>query len=416
MKTKIIKEFTRKDLHQHFEVPFDVTEDVDVIILGFKVVSDKPADLIELGLRDPEKMRGWTGVVRSEVVITKEYATPGYLAGDLIPGEWCFLISTYDVPENGCRVELTVELKMKKYRWFKGDPHFHTDHSDGNRNISDSLIECRRNGLDFVVFADHNTTTQNNLLPTDKYIIVIPGMELTTPLGHSNLSGLKQPVKDFRCTDKKDVFDKFEETRSNGGFIGINHPIRVDPEDFNWKWGFDLPIDWIEVWNGSWSPRNKNALNWWHEQLCSEKRIPIVSGTDNHRIQRFKTHELGFTHVFADSIDKISILEAMKKGNSFVASKSGPVISEIKSNNSAMFGNSTSDKNIRFNIEKLHINDKVLLISEKGIQKTIVVVKNGPLEIDYQNMNTKFIRIEIRGKEINMKDEVVKLLTNPIYF
>ena len=31
-------------------------------------------------------------------------------------------------------------------------------------------------------------------------------------------------------------------------------------------------------------------------------------------------------------------------------------------------------------------------------------------------MNSKFMHIDIRGKEKNMKDEVVKLLTNPIYF
>ena len=72
---------------------------------------------------------------------------------------------------------------------------------------------------------------------------------------------------------------QIEEARAAGAMIVFNHPF-CSPE-CGWKWGFDIaPFDAIEIWNGAMMHENENTrcLDWWHNQLCAGKKIPVTGG------------------------------------------------------------------------------------------------------------------------------------------
>jgi hypothetical protein len=63
--------------------------------------------------------------------------------------------------------------------------------------------------------------------------------------------------------------------------VFLNHPMcRNCP----WKWGFDVPFDGIEIWNGPIKDADYDAIDWWHGELkAAARHIPAVGGSDSHR-------------------------------------------------------------------------------------------------------------------------------------
>src|SRR5450759_4931530 len=47
---------------------------------------DRSAGVLDLGCEAPQSFRGWSGGARGEFTITRDAATPGYLAGELEAG------------------------------------------------------------------------------------------------------------------------------------------------------------------------------------------------------------------------------------------------------------------------------------------------------------------------------------------
>ena len=48
---------------------------------------DRTTGVVDLGLVGPDRFGGWSGGERSEVTVTREWATPGYVPGE-VGGEW----------------------------------------------------------------------------------------------------------------------------------------------------------------------------------------------------------------------------------------------------------------------------------------------------------------------------------------
>lgn len=78
-------------------------------------------------------------------------------------------------------------------RWYKGDFHTHTHLSDGKESVSSAMRKARMMDLDFYV------PTEHNIIPTgweDDYMLILPGVEITTKIGHCNLIGIdKMPER-----------------------------------------------------------------------------------------------------------------------------------------------------------------------------------------------------------------------------
>ena len=65
---------------------------------------DQSGAILDLGCFGPAGFRGWSGGARSSFVITPGEATPGYLPGELEPGQWHVAIGLYRLPPDGAAV------------------------------------------------------------------------------------------------------------------------------------------------------------------------------------------------------------------------------------------------------------------------------------------------------------------------
>ena len=85
----------------YIEVPFQMPERVEEIHVSYQVEShgDEAAKaVIDLGIRDAERVRGWSGGARQEFSIGLNQATPGYQPGRLAPGIGLFSITPTRFP------------------------------------------------------------------------------------------------------------------------------------------------------------------------------------------------------------------------------------------------------------------------------------------------------------------------------
>jgi hypothetical protein len=217
-------------------VPFEVPRGAARVRVSYEYAREGGANTLDLGLFDSRSdgpgreaggrgFRGWSGGRRSEFFITREEATPGYLAGDLPAGRWRVVLGLYKVAPAGVdvKVEITVETSRRvtasraraprpranaprrttrpgrgpawtKLHWYAGDLHMHTLHSDGDWTVQGLAAAAREAGLDFISVTDHNTSSHHE--DVDKADagsgrpLVMRGEEVTTYGGHANAWGL----------------------------------------------------------------------------------------------------------------------------------------------------------------------------------------------------------------------------------
>jgi hypothetical protein len=79
---------TRADFEHYREVPFDLPEGVTRLTIRFTYGGKDQRSVIDLGLADPQRLRGWSGGARDHMTLSTEEATPGYLPGPLPAGRW----------------------------------------------------------------------------------------------------------------------------------------------------------------------------------------------------------------------------------------------------------------------------------------------------------------------------------------
>ncbi len=104
--------------------------------------------VIDLGLFDPERFRGWSGSNKNWFTVSEVDATSSYLPGPLPPGTWHLLLGIPNI-RSGAQAEYKAEVYIsasieppdfKPARrpalrsglgWYRGDLHAHTAQSDG---------------------------------------------------------------------------------------------------------------------------------------------------------------------------------------------------------------------------------------------------------------------------------------------
>src|SRR4029077_19825614 len=130
----------------YFEVPFDVPEGVHRITVDFSYTGKDHKTTLDLGIADPYRFRGNSGGNKSHFTISETDATPSYLPGAIPAGKWRLLISVPNIlpaEESEYRAEVRFDSKLEDggfasaplavgARWYRGDLHMHTAHSDGS--------------------------------------------------------------------------------------------------------------------------------------------------------------------------------------------------------------------------------------------------------------------------------------------
>jgi hypothetical protein len=292
--------WTREDraLRIWHPLPFEVGAGCRAVAVELRY--DASAAVIDLGCAGQHGWRGWSGGARRRYVITPHAATPGYLPGELEPGEWQVILGLHRVPADGADYTVTVttdgpELPEEPppappvphrpparelpaapgLRWVAADLHAHTVHSDGRLTVGELAALAVGAGLDALAVTDHNTVSHHAELAEagKRYgIALIPGQEVTTEAGHANAFGDIGWV-DFR----RPAATWLSTVDERGGLLSINHPLAAD---CGWRHPMPVRPPLAEVWHSSWEvARWSGPLAWW--LAWGAATIPI-GGSDWH--------------------------------------------------------------------------------------------------------------------------------------
>jgi len=340
--------------HMATHVPhrFDVPEDVGTLRLDFTFAPRHPgvgdiAHQLSISVYGPGGARGTRhNNADQSPVISRSWASPGYLAGPIEAGEWVVEIDVHRILPPGdvtyrievvCEAEecevppvtLAPELPRKPKRrgpgWYTGDLHGHTFHSDGDFSPAEYLQTAHQRGYDFVALTDHNTFSavpQVRRL-AENWINVIGGVELTTFNGHALVLGL-EGWSEWRVKDGTTMSGIARAVHERGGIYVIAHPkSEGHPFCAGCRWAFsDMlpgPARHVEIWNRAWIERthNEGAVQMFYKWLDDGCRMVATAGTDTHRPVPFD-HRIPANRVYAEDNTPEAILSALRRGHSFV--------------------------------------------------------------------------------------------------
>ena len=338
----------------YFEVPFTVPAGVHRISVDFQYTGKEQRATLDLGIADPERFRGASGGNKSHFTIGEADATPSYLPGAIPAGKWRLLIS---VPNMRARVvshykaeirfnaraedsSFTAQALPVGTRWYRGDLHMHTAHSDGNcKSQSGRQVPCplfltvqaaASRGLDFIAITDHNTDSHydqmRELQPFFDHLLLIPGREMTTFHGHFNVFGVTQ-FMDWRISKGGlDLNAVLRDARSKGGIASVNHAEAPGGEVcMGCRWtppeGTDMGLfSAVEVIN--YGDVMFSSAKYWDSQLRAGHRLAAIGGSDNHNatIAPGDVGAIGWptTGVEADELSVGAILDGIRTGRTFV--------------------------------------------------------------------------------------------------
>jgi hypothetical protein len=456
-------------------VPFDVGPHAVRISISYQYDRANGANTIDIGLFDARSsgtdtdsrgFRGWSGGRRSEFFISRDEATPGYMRGEMPAGKWHIILGLYRVAPAGVDVTFkidveTVNVERKSMpsepatspsvsgastieisgptlpgqkvagngnRWWRGDLHMHTVHSDGNWTIAELISSARNTGLDFIVITDHNTASHHSeidrLSKDLKQPLVMRGEEITTYGGHTNAWGLPSGKWiDFRTHpgDNARISEIASQAHKAGALISVNHPFVLCG---GCAWTYEATardFDAIEVWNGPWDFTDEPALQMWDKILQTGRRITAIASSDSHRPDT----PIGkpSTHVAARALSQAALLTAIRQGRVYLTEKpAGPVITfEADVTTSKLRAHLTigdevqlsAPETIRFLIttESAPPDATVSLISNGRVVNSFSArADNQPEVIEIKCQQNSYFRLEVRDKA-----KTVLALTNPIY-
>lgn len=312
---------TRAD-HEHYrEVPFEVPADATRITVRFAYDGKEQRSVIDLGLLDPERFRGWGGGSHPAFTVSGEEASPGFLSGPLPAGRWRLLLGVPNLREGAranyeARIRIETRTGVTEFAaaplattpgWYRGDLHSHSGNSDGTcKSQSGAKVACpvertvaaaAARGLDFLAVTDHNTVAHFDKLralqPAYDRLLLVPGREVTTFWGHANLFGPTAFV-DFRTETPSDRDARWiAQARAMGGLVSINHPGLPSGEACM-GCGWIVPglapgaVEAVEVVNGGTLAQTGKAdgplqgFAFWQQRLNAGEHVTAIGGSDNH--------------------------------------------------------------------------------------------------------------------------------------
>ena len=344
---------TGADHQTYREVPFKVPPGTASVTVEFAYTGKDQKSVIDLGIRDAQRFRGWSGGNKARFTLTETWATPSYLPGPLLAGEWKLILGVPNLRKDG-RAEYTAKITLDRGPvfhgfaeaplrtgpgWYRGDLHMHTQHSDGSCGsrtgkripcpLFRTLEAAAARGLDFVAVTEHNTPAHfqdlAELQPYYDDLLLIPGREITTFHGHANVFGVTAPL-DFqlggpRAPDLSRILDQVEAAK---GLISINHPGLPSGEacmGCGWTAKTDFArIPAIEAINGVNSEGPLSGIAFWEARLNVGFRITAVGGSDNHDAGLPPARGVGTptTVVWAENLSQDAILDGIRQGRAFV--------------------------------------------------------------------------------------------------
>ncbi|WP_246080129.1 CehA/McbA family metallohydrolase [Nonomuraea mesophila] len=313
------------------EVPFEMRAGTAAVTV--RLTYDTSQGVIDLGCASPTGFRGWSGGARDTYTISGDWATPGYLPGEPEAGTWHVWLRLHRIPPQG--LDYTLEITTATVappepevaepphgerparrdlpavgglRWFAGDFHAHTLHSDGSLSIPELAELAHGRGLDFLAVTDHNTVSHHPwLAKIDREITLIPGQEVTTDRGHANVFG------DVGWVDFRQPADSWaEHAERAGGLMSVNHPLGGDCA---WLLPIERRPAIAEVWHSGWWDRRWGAPLAWADAWRAD--LTVIGGSDFHRPGSDGLPGAPTTWVLAE--DTSTVLDGVRAGRAAVS-------------------------------------------------------------------------------------------------
>jgi hypothetical protein len=339
----------------YFDIPFEVPSGTHRISVDFSYTGKENKTALDLGIADPQRFRGNSGGNKKHFTLSESDATPSYLPGAILPGQWKLLISVPNIratEHSHYRAEIHFNAQTEDQgfalapletgtRWYRGDLHMHTANSDGScASQSGKIVPCPvfltaqtavSRGLDFIAITDHNSLSHyeamRELQPYFDHLLLIPGREMTTFWGHFNIFGVTDYI-DYRAVAHggRDINDILRDVRSKGGIASVNHADSPGGEicmGCAWEPPTDVDMSLftgVEVINGG--RIMLSSADFWDKQLANGLRLTAIGGSDNHNAlsQPGTPAAIGWptTVVEAKDLSVPSILEGIRNGRVFI--------------------------------------------------------------------------------------------------
>ena len=458
---------TGTDHQTYQEVPFQVPAGTKRLTVDFAYTGRDERTTVDLGLYDPERFRGWSGGNKREFTIAASDATPSYLVGPLPKGEWKLVLGVPNI-RPGNQSNYTAKLwfdgedaqfqGFATYdlgngpRWYRGDLHVHTGHSDGSClsrkhvkipcPVYKSLDAAARAGLDFVAITDHNASSQvqslRELKPYFDDLLLIPGREITTFQGHANVFGAVDPI-DFQLTSPRapSLTTILDQAHQLGGLVSINHPALPSGEQcMGCGWTAPTPwdqIDAVEVINGGTvratggvAETLLSGIAFWQGLLDKGYRLTAIAGSDNHDPD-LPAEEPGAigdpaTLVYADGNNQDAILDGIRAGKVLIDLDG---VTDRDLTFSAEYGAQTASMGevmplpkggmVRFYVQTRNLSGAQIEVVGAGDAAPVLAPISKPqearwftLKMDHQR---RWVRLNIRAANGRLL-----MISNPIYF
>lgn len=283
-------------------------------------------------------------------------ASKGFLPGAIVPGRWtvaveihgvfgeaveyCLKIATSAEPEPSPRATSSIRpgtphrLRWGEEgrRWYLGEMHAHTVHSDGAHELVELAHRASRIGLDFLCLTDHNATSgyrEIDGLP----LTIVRGSELTTFAGHHPFYGLERTEAWHEDGAVLPFGVVAARARSRGAFVSIAHPFKLgDPLCTGCRMTADYDaddVDAIEVWYRRWDGADwddRAAYDVWNRAWAAGKPLTALAARDWHGPAQESPFpgEEPFTAVLADDDSEAAILAGLSAGR--VIMTGGPLL------------------------------------------------------------------------------------------
>lgn len=303
-------------------------------------------------------------------------------------------------------------------RFFRGDCHCHTIHSDGIGTVEDMNTMKDAAGLDFLFITDHWGVTQKR--ECVKFRNLWWGQEPGTHLHHMGI--LDNPRK---YVVKSDLLADVAAARKLGRLVFIPHPTGWYPQKRYNQEQLDVlfrlgPEFHMEIINGAnqmldtFDVTDDSAVKLWDKLLCAGRRVHAMGNTDAHL-----PHCIGsvWNGVWTAKLDKISVLRALGNGRMFVSEAPCLDLQVASGGRRAGMGQSLVVRKGKatlrfraadsFGLQELRVIQDGALVRTLGLRgKThlhgTISLRVGP--------RSRYVRIECNAKDWR------RAYTNPVYF
>jgi hypothetical protein len=450
---------TRADLHTYRNVPFTVPPGTSRLTIEFSYGERQQHTVIDLGLFDPHRFRGWSGGNKQRFTLSTTDATPSYLPGPLPPGTWNLILGIPNIRE-GVRASFQAKVYLQregplpdltedgtplrtKAGWYRGELHAHSGHSDGScRSQAGKSVPCpvfrtleaaAARGLDFLAVADHNSISQyqelRELQPYFDHLLLIPAREITTFQGHANVYGTADFI-DFRLGSPSvpTIKTLLDRVAGLGALISINHPALPSDESCM-GCGWEVPdtpfarIQGVETVNDG---DDGAGVRFWDTQLNRGFRLTALGGSDNHHPDdRQSSASVGHptTVVWAENLSGKAILDGIRAGRVFIdlagtADRIVDLTARAGDREATMGGtiNAPQGTAAHFTVRVEHASECRLVVVEDG--RAIEVLTDPAIQGDKE---VKEFTLPADGRrhwvraEVRSVDGKLLLLSNPVY-